>query len=191
MNSGRRESPYSYTHSVRCLQHGVGENTRKPGLGERKIMERIGEMHAWEARKLLHIEELRVKKETKELNATTFTPNICPGTIRILQSQEAAPITTNRSSRRLQSMITSCPNSRPTSSLITCFPATVWRGGKGIHVSAGTYRGGDSSCTHFSGSSTSTETVTARLRPLSPVYQPVSYKAGCNLDAIAKRTVSL
>lgn len=184
---------YVNSHSMRCLQQVQLEATKE--VSERKIVERIERMQAWEARRLLHREELRVQQETRELEAAPFMPQVSSGSIRILKQQESHlnrmqqnayfPTSTPKPPISRTQTTASCPSSRPTSPTLSQISISKLNSLLKRPPKAPKSRQPKAE----SGSNTSTKEGIEqyRVKALSPVHQKVSYSAGCDFEALTKR----
>ena len=194
---GKTQSTHQYvnSHSSRCLQQAKDEKERKV-VSARKVGERIEGLQAWEARRLLHREELRVQVETRQLQQAPFLPVVSLGTIRILKQQETRLNLLSESNTRgyVSAMraahserkpisrtqtTASCPNSRATSPDISQIPKPhcLLKRPPKVPITTPTVK---------------TEATKERMdllagKVLSPVYRMVSFQAGCDLEGWAKR----
>lgn len=191
---GKAQPTHQYTnsHSLRCLQQANQENKGRKVTTARKVVERIEGLQAWEARRLLHREELRVQAETRQLQQAPFLPVVSLGTIRILKQQETRLnlLSENNTRNYVSAMravqadrkpisrtqtTASCPNSRAASPEIpSSKPQSVLKRPPKIPIAR----------------------LTAYMKEtmgllggkaLSPVHQMVSFQAGCDLEGWAKR----
>lgn len=187
---------YANSHSMRCLQQAQLEATK--AVSEQKVVERIERMQAWETRRLLHREELRVQQETRELQEAPFMPKVSSGTIRILKQQESRsnrlqqnvanacfPVSTAKVPISRTQTTASCPNSRATSPELSQLSISKLNSLLKRPPKA-------PKCKQLrakSGSNTSAKEGIEQVlgKALSPVHRMVSYSAGCDFEALAKR----
>lgn len=82
-------TPHPPVYPQRAIPRPAQSSPTNRRIPQREIERRIDALQAWEARKLLKIEQLRVALETQELQKAPFKPTVSAKSIEIVKALDA------------------------------------------------------------------------------------------------------